>query len=107
MARPKLPLPQAGAILELADAQGLIEIRVSANASADAVLLPSDGSLILTVRTTATPEHGKANEAVLRLLAKALDRPATALELVRGARSRAKLIRIVGPHRTAGGRQEG
>ena len=46
------------------------------------------------MRTTAPPEDGKANEAVLRLLAKALDRPVSSLELVRGATSRNKLIQL-------------
>jgi len=96
MARPKLPLPLPAAILELADKQGMVDVRVSANASADAILLPPpDGARVIMIRTTATPEHGKANEAVLRLLAKALDRPVSALQLVRGASHRNKLVRIV------------
>lgn len=96
MARPKLSLPQATAILELADKQGIVEIRVTPNASADAVVLPAaDSSRALIIRTTASPEHGKANEAVLRLLAKALDRPLSALQLVRGASNRNKLVRII------------
>lgn len=94
MARPKPTAPEAAAILALADAQGMLEVRVSANAAADALILPSDGSRTLIVRTTATPEHGKANEAVLRLLAKAVERPVSALQLVRGASHRNKLIRV-------------
>ena len=39
-------------------------------------------------------QDGKANDAVLRLLAKALDRPVSTLELVRGATGRNKLIRL-------------
>jgi uncharacterized protein YggU (UPF0235/DUF167 family) len=98
MARPRLPLPDAAAILALADGQGILDIRVSPNASADAVLLPpSAGSRTLIIRTTAAPEHGKANDAVLRLLAKALDRPLSALQLVRGASSRNKAVRIIRP----------
>jgi len=66
---------------------------VSPNATADAVMLPASGGA-LVVRITAPPEDGKANDAVLRLLAKALARPASSLELVRGATTRNKLIRL-------------
>lgn len=50
----------------------------------------------LLVRVTAPPEGGRANEAVLRLIARALRVPARDVELVRGARSREKAIRIEG-----------
>ncbi len=93
MARPKLALPPVDAVLALVDEKGQIEVRVSPGASADAVILPASGRA-LAVRTTAPPEDGKANEAVLRLLATALDRPVSSLELVRGATSRHKLIRL-------------
>lgn len=93
MARPKPAMPSKVAILALVDADGRIEVRVSPGASADAVALPASGGS-LAVRTTASPEDGKANDAVLRLLAKALDRPVSTLELVRGATSRNKLIRL-------------
>jgi uncharacterized protein YggU (UPF0235/DUF167 family) len=84
-------MPSKEAILALVDADGRLMVRVSPGASADAVALPASGGP-LAVRTTARPEDGKANEAVLRLLAKALDRPASTLEPVRGATSRNKLI---------------
>ncbi|WP_419828040.1 DUF167 domain-containing protein [Sphingomonas sp.] len=86
-------MPSAAAILALVDADGLLEVRVSPGASADAITLPASGCA-LAVRTTAPPEDGKANEAVMRLLAKALDRSVSTLELVRGAASRNKLIRL-------------
>jgi uncharacterized protein YggU (UPF0235/DUF167 family) len=91
MARPKSAMPAAAAILALADAGGLLEVRVSPGASADAITLPASGATI-ALRTTAMPEVHKANDAALRLLAKALDRPVSRLELVRGATSRNKLI---------------
>lgn len=95
MARPRSVLPPAQAIMALADAEGRIAIRVSPNASGDAVLLPTDGGSVLVVRTTVIPEDGKANTAVIRLIAKAIDRPASAVELIRGAGSRDNLIRIL------------
>ena len=92
MARSKLAMPSRTAILALADADGRLEVRVSPGASADVIALPASGGS-LAVRTTA-PEDGKANDAVLRLLAKALDRPVSTLEVVRGATTRNKLIRL-------------
>jgi uncharacterized protein (TIGR00251 family) len=93
MARPRIAMPSRAAILALADADGRLEVRVSPGASADAITLPAWGGS-LAVRITTPPEDGKANDAVLRLLAKALDRPVSTLELVRGATSRNKLIRL-------------
>jgi uncharacterized protein YggU (UPF0235/DUF167 family) len=86
-------MPPSAAILALADAEGRLEVRVSPGASADAVALSALGEALM-VRTTAVPEDGKANAAVLRLLAQALDRPVSTLELVRGATGRNKLVRL-------------
>lgn len=46
------------------------------------------------VRVTAAPEGGKANEAVLTLLADALDVPRRDLELASGRSSRDKVVRL-------------
>ena len=51
-----------------------------------------DGTVQL--RVTAPPADGAANEAVLRLLAAALDRPRRDLTLLRGATARIKLVGI-------------
>lgn len=48
------------------------------------------------VRVASAPERGKANEAVLALLADALDVPASRLELVRGQTARDKVVAIAG-----------
>jgi hypothetical protein len=48
------------------------------------------------VRVTAPPEGGKANEAVLRLLAKTLGVPRRDLELAAGSTSRDKVITLLG-----------
>lgn len=95
MAKRKLPLPEAAEVWERVDAEGLIEVCAIPNASADRVTLPDGDTKVLSIRTTATPEHGKANEAVLRLLAKALDLAVSSLALVRGATSRNKLVKVV------------
>ncbi|QJR02749.1 DUF167 domain-containing protein [Sphingobium yanoikuyae] len=99
MARRRIPMPSATEIRELADDDGRLALRATPNASADAILLPSDaGSLELLVRTTATAEGGKANDAILRLLAHALGQPVSSIELLRGETARTKLVRI-GPPR--------
>ncbi len=95
MARPRPATPPAGAILALADAEGRLAIRATPNARANGIALPTEGAApILAVRTTATPEDGRANEAILAMLAAALGRPRSALTLLRGATARDKLIRI-------------
>lgn len=95
MARPRSSIPAASVIMALVDAEGRLPVRVTPNAAQDALALPGPGEPpALLVRTTATPEHGKANDAVLRLVAKALDRPVSALEVLRGTTGRNKLIRI-------------
>ena len=48
------------------------------------------------VRVAAAPEAGKANDAVLTLLASALRVPRHDLELASGQASRDKVIRLVG-----------
>jgi len=50
----------------------------------------------LKVKVTAPPVDAAANEAVLRLLAKAPDCPRNAVQLVRGATARHKQVRVVG-----------
>lgn len=49
---------------------------------------------VVQLRVTAPPADGAANDAVLRLLAAALDRPRRDLTLLRGGTARIKLIGI-------------
>lgn len=94
MAR-KPALPDAARLRACATDTGLLAIRVTPNAGADAVMLV-DGAV--QVRVTATPEAGKANAAVLALLARALGVPKSALAIVRGETGRDKLVRIPPAH---------
>ena len=66
-------------------------MRVTPRASRNAVLL--DGAAI-RVTVTTVPEDGKANAAVVKLLAKALGVAKSRLELLRGATARDKLFRL-------------
>ncbi len=54
----------------------------------------ADGAL--HIRVSATPESGKANEAVLRLLRAALRLPGEAVRLKAGASSRDKWVELDG-----------
>jgi uncharacterized protein YggU (UPF0235/DUF167 family) len=48
------------------------------------------------VRVTEAPERGRANEAVLRLLAETLALPRTAVTLVSGQGGREKIVELTG-----------
>ena len=67
-------------------------IRVTPRASADAVGGERDGALL--VRVTAPPVKGKANDAVVELLAEALDVPQAAVHVERGAAARTKRVSV-------------
>ena len=56
----------------------------------------ADGWVCLKATVTAVPEGGKANEALLKLLAKTWKLPKTSLEIASGVASRRKLVRIAG-----------
>lgn len=75
---------------------GELTVKVTPNAGDNRISLPGATGLagILLVRVTATPENGKANAAVLKLLSKALGLPKTSLEIIRGNNARTKLIAI-------------
>jgi uncharacterized protein YggU (UPF0235/DUF167 family) len=50
----------------------------------------------LRVRVTAAPVDGAANDAVVRVLAEAFDLPRSAIQIIRGTRSRNKVVAIRG-----------
>ncbi len=70
------------------------EIRVVPRASRDEIAGERDGCVLVRVR--AAPEDGRANLAVLRLIATRLGVPSGQVELMRGARSRRKTVRVAG-----------
>ena len=71
-----------------------LDIRVQPRAGPQCVI-EIDGERI-TVRVTAPPESGKANDAVVSLLAKRLGVPKRSVQIVRGHKSRDKRISIDG-----------
>ena len=68
-----------------------IAVRVTPRGGRDAIDDAPEG---LRVRVTAPPEDGKANDAVRRVLARAIGVAPTRLTLIRGATSRDKVFRL-------------
>ena len=76
-----------------------LRLRVTPNASLDRIGGPetlADGTTVLRLRVCAVPEGGKANAAVLQLLAKALGLPKSAVTLVAGETARLKTVHLDG-----------
>lgn len=89
MARPRADVPPAEAIRALLDAEGRLVLRVTPGARREAIAI-EDGRLLVKVRVK--PEDGKANAAVLELLAGALGVATSRLHMLRGATGRDKLV---------------
>lgn len=75
------------------------EVRVAPRASRNAIVGVHEGAL--KVSLTAPPVEGAANEALRKLLAKALGVPKSNIEIIRGERGRNKVLRIRGVGRGA------
>ena len=56
----------------------------------------SDGKRVLLARVRAVPEDGKANDALIRLIANKAGVPASQARLVSGAKSRLKQVAVTG-----------
>jgi uncharacterized protein YggU (UPF0235/DUF167 family) len=68
----------------------------SARAAVEGVTADAAGAAWLAVRVTAPPDGGRANEAVLRLLAGLLAVPVSACAVAAGAGARWKRVRVAG-----------
>jgi uncharacterized protein (TIGR00251 family) len=79
--------------------EALIKVRVVPRASRDEVMGWQEDEL--RIRLKAPPVEGRANSALCRLLAARLGLPASAIEVVSGATSRTKLLRVSGLSREA------
>jgi uncharacterized protein len=69
-------------------------VRVKPRASRDAI--EGEHGEALSVRLTAPPVEGAANEALRKLLAKALGVSASSVEIVAGHSGRQKVVRVSG-----------
>ena len=72
----------------------VFSVRVTPRASQDKIT-GWEGD-VLRVRVTAPPLEGRANEAVLRLLAKSLAVPTSRVRLIRGQTQRNKVVAVEG-----------
>jgi uncharacterized protein (TIGR00251 family) len=72
----------------------LLKLRVAPKSAQDAIVGWQGDAL--KVKVTAAPESGRANAAVLKLLAKALGLPKAAVVIESGQASRDKRVRIHG-----------
>lgn len=79
------------ALAHLATPGAEFSLRVTPKASRNALEETETG---LKVKVTVVPEDGKANKAVVKLLADALGVAKSRLTLVRGATSRDKVFRL-------------
>ncbi len=74
-----------------------LAVKVTPNASADrvrGVLADAAGVAVLQMSVTVVPEDGKANAAVIALLAKRWKLAKSAFEVIRGATDRRKVLEI-------------
>lgn len=74
--------------------EAVIRIRLTPRSSGNEVLGLEDG--VFRVKVTAPPVEGKANQALIAFLAKALGISKGKLDMVSGEKSRDKTIRIRG-----------
>jgi uncharacterized protein YggU (UPF0235/DUF167 family) len=62
----------------------------------DGIETAADGRSHLKARVRAVPENGAANQALERMLAKALGVPVSAVSVIAGGTARLKTLRVVG-----------
>lgn len=76
-----------------------LPVRLQPGAAADRIdgwTSDAEGQPVLKVRVRARPIEGEANDALIRLLAKSLGVPKSAVSLGRGGQSRSKMIVVQG-----------
>jgi hypothetical protein len=76
-----------------------VRVRVRPGASRTAVLgrtLLADGTAAVLAAVSAPPEDGKANAALIRLLAKIWRVPKTGVTVASGATARTKMLHVAG-----------
>lgn len=76
-----------------------VTVRLTPKAGADridCVAGDAAGDSALKVRVTAAPESGKANAALIKLLAKSWKLPKSTLSIAGGAKDRNKVVHVAG-----------
>ncbi len=77
---------------------GVLAVKAAPKASRDAIVgpMPTVEGHALKIAVTAPADKGKANAAVIALVAAAFNVPKSAVTVIAGATDRSKLLRIVG-----------
>ncbi|MDP9837448.1 uncharacterized protein (TIGR00251 family) [Neorhizobium huautlense] len=76
-----------------------LSVRLTPNGGRDSiegVETDAEGNAYLKARVSAVPENGKANKALVALLAKKLRAPKSTISFISGETSRKKILRIEG-----------
>ena len=76
-----------------------LAVRLTPKASAERIVGladEADGGVVLKVAVTAAPENGKANAALLKLLARVFHLPARDFAVLRGVSGRRKVVAVSG-----------
>ncbi len=76
-----------------------LAVRLTPKASAERIIGladEADGGVVLKVAVTAAPEGGKANAALVKLLARAFRLPPRDFSVVRGLTDRRKVVSVTG-----------
>ena len=100
MTTPSIAPPRATSVSVRVTSDGvLVPVRLTPKAGRnriDGVKPDADGTRRLAVSVTAVAEDGKANGALIGLLAKTWKLPKSAISIAAGAKARAKLVRVAG-----------
>jgi uncharacterized protein (TIGR00251 family) len=86
-------------LLRLGRGGWLLAVRVTPKSSRNEVTgfhTAADGAVSLAVKVTAPPDKGKANKAVIAVIAKAATLPKSSLKLVAGETERNKTLLVTG-----------
>jgi uncharacterized protein (TIGR00251 family) len=81
-------------LVEITEKEGSVALRVRVQPRASRTELSGEHAGALKLKISAPPVDGKANEECRRFLAKLLDVSAGSVEIIAGASSRDKVIRI-------------
>ena len=74
----------------------ILRVRVTPKASSNRIMVETGdgGEVLYKVYVTVVPEDGKANAAVIKLLAKHFDVAKSALEITQGLNARDKVVQL-------------
>ncbi len=93
------PGPSATLSIRITENAVLVPVRLTPKAgrnTIDGIKADADGTGRLAVAVTAAPESGKANLALIGLLAKSWKLPKSAISIETGAKARTKMVRLAG-----------